>query len=42
MNIKKVMVQVAMAIQEKDADVYNMVRKIKLSLVVLCLTEYQL
>ena len=25
MNIKKVMVQVAMAIQEKDADVYNMV-----------------
>lgn len=25
MNIKKVMVQVAMAIQEKDADVYNIV-----------------
>lgn len=25
MNIKKVMVQVAMAIEEKDADVYNMV-----------------
>lgn len=27
MNIKKVMVQVAMAIEEKDADVFNMVVK---------------